>query len=41
MELLDNWDSYKKPNIMPTPTNDDIDPIEILVIKIYFANAQD
>lgn len=40
-QLLDNWDSCEGPSATPTPTNDDIDPIKILVTKIHSANAQD
>lgn len=40
-ELLDSWDSCEGPSATPTPTNDDIDPIKILVTKIHSANAQD
>ena len=39
-ELLDNWESCEGP-ATPTPTNNETDPIKVLVTKIHSANAQD
>ena len=39
-EILHNLNNCEGP-ATPTPTNDETDPIKVLVIKIHFANAQD
>ena len=40
-ELLDSWDSCEGLSAMPTPPNDETDPIRIFVTKIHSANAPD